>query len=175
VSSSIYDRFVQVTVSFRNLPLQLHFSRVDLTWSLLSRLRFTPCAAPCGFGLCFQFPQVCEICPRVTTIGRRCSRAVDSRKSRAHKQLVQVVSVCRDDDCVISPNRAAAKGTPPTRVNRERLCERLFCELACLAANLDGCIRANAEICCLFCDAVCVNSACLQSRAEKSALFGLAG
>jgi hypothetical protein len=99
-----------------------------------------------------------EICPRVTSIRQRCSRAVNSRQPRAHKQLVQVASVCRDDDCVISPNRAAAKGTPPTRVNRERLCERLFCELACLAANLDGCIRANAEICCLFCDAVCVNS-----------------
>jgi hypothetical protein len=43
--------------------------------------------------------------------GQRCSRAVDSRKSRAHKQLVQVASVCRDDDCVVSPNRAAAECT----------------------------------------------------------------
>ena len=60
-------------------------------------------------------------------------RAVDSRKSRADKQLVQVASVCGGDDCVISPNRAAAECTPPPCVDRERLCERLFCELACLA------------------------------------------
>jgi hypothetical protein len=27
---------------------------------------------------------------------------------RAHKQFVQVASVCGDDDCIISPNRATA-------------------------------------------------------------------
>jgi hypothetical protein len=115
---------------------------------------------------------MCEICPRVTIIRQRCSRAVDSRKSRAHKQLVQVPSVCGDDDCVISPDRAAAECTPPACVDRERLCERLFCELACLAANLNGRIRSDAKISGLRKLALLL--ACLQSRAEKSPLSGLA-
>jgi hypothetical protein len=68
------------------------------------------------------------------------------------------VSVCRDDDCVISPNRATAQCTPPACVDRERLCERLFCELACLAANLNGRIDSDPKICGLLRDAVCVNS-----------------
>jgi len=123
-----------------------------------SRLHLAPRATPRRFRLHFELVKARQICPRIATIRQRCSRAVNSRKSRAHKQLVQVASVCRDDDCVISPNRAAAECTPPACVDRERLCERLFCELACLAANLNGRIRSDAKIRGLLRDAVCVNS-----------------
>jgi hypothetical protein len=46
----------------------------------------------------------------------------------------------------------------PACIDRERLCERLFCELACLAANVNDRIRGDAKIRGLLRDAVCVNS-----------------
>jgi hypothetical protein len=121
-------------------------------------MHFAPCTPLRCPRFVLQLMQMRQICPRVATIRQRCSCAVDSRKSRAHKQLVQVASVCRDDDCVISPNRATAECTPPACVDRERLCESLFCELACRAANLNGRIRSDAEIRGLLRDAICVNS-----------------
>jgi hypothetical protein len=68
------------------------------------------------------------------------------------------VTVCRDNDCVVTPDCAASERTPPARVDRERLCERPFRELACLAAKLNGRIRSDAKIRGLLRDAVCVNS-----------------
>ena len=68
------------------------------------------------------------------------------------------MSVGRQHNCIISRQHAAAKGGPPACVNREQLCERLFCEPACLAANLNGCIRSDAKIRGLLRDTVCVNS-----------------
>src|SRR4029453_3557767 len=98
----------------------------------ISRLRFAPCAAPCGFGLCFQFPQMCEIRPRVTTIRQRCSRAVDSPKSRAHKQLVQVTTAWVYNDRIVA---SWSKDCPPTCVNRERSCKSACREYLLLPAK----------------------------------------
>ena len=88
------DRFTRIiscqplamrVLCFAKLQLQPSLLRLSAIISQYFTAAICPCAAPCGFGLCFQFPQMCEICPRVTTIRQRCSRAVDSRKSRAHK------------------------------------------------------------------------------------------
>jgi hypothetical protein len=103
-----------------------------------------------------------QICPRIATIRQGRSRAVNSRQPRAHKQVIQVVSVRREDDCVISRQRAAAKREPPACLNRERLCERPLCELACLVSYLRRRVRADAEIGGLLSDAVCVNALLLR-------------
>jgi hypothetical protein len=60
-----------------------------------SLVHFAPCTPLRGSRFVLQLGQTRQICPRIATIRQRCSRAVDSRESRAHKQLVQVASVCR--------------------------------------------------------------------------------
>src|SRR5205823_10054898 len=41
---------------------------------------------------------------------------------------------------------------------RERFCERLFCELACFSANFDRCISADAKVCGLLFNTLCINA-----------------
>jgi hypothetical protein len=82
-------------------------------------LHLAPRATPRRFRLHFELVKARQICPRIATIRRPCSRAVNSRE-----QLVQVASVRRQQNCIISQQRAAAKRKPPACLNRERLCER---------------------------------------------------
>ena len=79
------------------------------------------------------------------------SRPVDSRESIAHKQFVQVVTVCRDNGCVVSPIRAASECTPPACVGREWFCKRTLCELACFFAYLKRRFSTDSEIGALLC------------------------
>jgi hypothetical protein len=69
---------------------------------------------------------------------------------------------CTWHNCVISPNRAASECTPPACVDRERLCERLFCEFACFVAYLNYRVSTDSKICGLLSDAVCVNALLLR-------------
>jgi hypothetical protein len=61
-----------------------------------------------------------EIFAGVPTIWQRRSCPVNSCQSIAHKQFVQVVTVCRDNDCIVA---SWSENLPPTCVDRERLCK----------------------------------------------------
>jgi hypothetical protein len=54
----------------------------------------------------------------------------------------------------------------PARVDREWFSERLFCDLACFAANFDRCVSADAKICGLLNDTICINALLLR-RIDK--------
>jgi hypothetical protein len=132
-----------------------------------SRLHLAPRATPRRFRVYFQFAKVREIGARVAAIRQRCSCAVNARQSRTDKQLIQVVSIRRQHDCIITRKIAAAQREPPACLNRERFCERLLREFACLASNFNRCIRANSEIRGLLSDAVCVNARSSSSVSTK--------
>ena len=137
-------------------------------------MHFAPCTPLRCPRFVLQLMQMRQVCPRIATIRQRCSRPVNSRQSIAHKQLVQVVTVCRDNDCVVSPNRAASERTPPARVGREWFCKRPLCELACFVAYLKHRVSTDSKVCGLLRDPVCINALllrCIDKVEPKNHLF----
>src|SRR4029453_781461 len=118
----------------------------------MSSMHFAPCTPLRCPRFVLQLMQVPQGCPRNATIRQRCSRPVNSRESIGHKQLVQVVTVRRDNDCVVSPIRAASEGAPPARIGREWLFKRPLCELACFVAYLKRRVSTDSKVCGLLRD-----------------------
>jgi hypothetical protein len=82
---------------------------------------------------------MCEICPRVTTIRQRCSRAVNSHQSRPHKQLVrnEYQSIALTFSYVL-----------PTALPKVQVANRLYFTLSqtCLKKCVGGTKRCNKPV-----------------------------
>src|SRR6266403_2023671 len=96
----------------------------------------TPLRCPC---FVLQLKQMRQVCQRVAAIRQRCSRAVDSRKPRVHKQFVQVTTAPGYDDCIVA---SWSENAPPTCVDRERFCKSACREYLRLSAKFD-CLRSR--------------------------------
>src|SRR5207247_1226028 len=115
-----------------------------------------------------------QVCLRIATVWQRCSCSVNSRESIADKQLVQVVTVCRDNDCIVSPVRAATECTPPACVDGEWFCKRPPSELACFFAYLKHCVSTDSKVGGLLRDPVRINALllrCIDKVDSKNHLF----
>src|SRR6266403_4050231 len=92
----------------------------------------TPLRCPC---FVLQLIQMRQVCQRVAAIRQRCSRAVDSRKPRVHKQFVQVTTACGYDDCIVA---SWSENASPTCVDRKRLCKSACREFLRYFSDLRG-------------------------------------
>ena len=93
-----------------------------------------------------QLRQPREIFRRIPAIVERRAGAVDASEPVLGQQLVQVASVCGDDDDVVSPKLRATQGAAPARPDGER-CGKLLCgERGGFVGQFDGLLFGDAEI-----------------------------
>ena len=102
-----------------------------------SWLHHTPPAALRGLCLIFESVKMREIFAGVPTVRQRCASPVNSCQPGIDKQSVQVTTAAGCDDCIVA---SWSKNSPPTRANREWLCESACRECLRLISKLD-CLR----------------------------------
>jgi hypothetical protein len=103
-----------------------------------------------------------RVCPNGNTTSNDASRSGKSGKPINQAGGLLASGVCRELRTASKLGLSAPvrwqECTPPAGLNRERPCERLLCELACLVSYLYRRVRANSEIRGLLGDAVCVGA-----------------